>query len=138
MMRVATYSILASLENMLDRKSTIFSVVVAGVLSILALPFITPHLLHGFHLAHIALHVGGIILAVFISTIGAMAYYRIRTKRLLLTEIGFANFAVAESVLLVDATWPAVYDTIIPLSEIGHLLIFATMGLMVMGMFRDD
>jgi len=113
--------------------------VVTGVVAILALPIIVPHLLHGYHLAHIFLHVGGISLAVFISVLAGFAYFRLRTKRLLLSAVAFANFIVAEIVLLIDATWPLIYDLDeMPLSEIGHLLTFVTLGLLALGVFRND
>ena len=97
-------------ESIVERKSALFSVVVTGVIAILALPIIIPHLLHGYHLAHIFLHVGGITLAVFISLLAGFAYYRLRTKRLLLSAAAFSNFIAAEIVLLVDATWPSIYN----------------------------
>ena len=97
-------------ESIVERKSALFSIVVTGVVAILAMPIIIPHLLHGFHIAHIILHVGGITLAVFISILAGIAYYRLKTKRLLLSAIAFANFIVAEIILLLDATWPTVYD----------------------------
>ena len=105
----------------------------------MALPIIVPHLLHGYHLAHIFLHVGGITLAVFISVLAGFAYYRLRTKRLLLSAIAFANFIAAEIVLLVDATWPSIFDLgQMTLSEVGHLLTFVTLGLLALGVFRND
>ena len=126
-------------ERIVERKSTLFSLVVTGVVAILAMPIIVPHLLHGFHIAHIFLHVGGITLAVFISILAGIAYFRIKTKRLLLSAIAFTNFIGAEVVLLVDATWPTVYDLgEIPLLEVGHLLTFATLGLLALGVFRND
>jgi len=126
-------------ERIVERKSTLFSIVVTGVVAILALPFIIPHLLHGYHLAHIFLHVGGITLAVFISVLATFAYYRLRTKRLLLSAIAFANFIAAEVVLLVDATWPSVFDIgDMTLPEVGHLLTFITLGLLALGVFRND
>ena len=126
-------------EQIVERKSTLFSLIVAGVVAILALPIIIPHLLHGFHIAHILLHVGGITLAVFISVLSCIAYSRLRTKRLLLSTIAFSNFIVAEITLLVDATWPSAYDLgDVPLSEVGHLLTFATLGLLALGVFRND
>ena len=126
-------------ESIVERKSTLFSVVVTGIVAILALPIIAPHLLHGYHLAHIFLHIGGIVLAVFISVLAGFAYYRLRTKRLLLSAIAFTNFIAAEIVLLVDATWPFIYDfNEIPLSEMGHLLTFITLGLLALGVFRND
>ena len=126
-------------ENILERKSTLFSVVVTGVIAILALPIIIPHLLHGYHLAHIFLHIGGITLAVFIATLALAAYFRLRTKRLLFSAVAFTTFIGAESVLLVDSTWPNIYDIgLMPLNEVGHLLTFITLGLLALGVFRND
>ena len=126
-------------ESIVERKSTLFSIVITGVVAILALPIIVPHLLHGFHIAHIFLHVGGITLAVFITVLAGIAYYRLRTKRLLLSAAAFANFIGAEVVLLIDTTWPSIYDLgEMPLSEVGHLLTFGTLGLLALGVFRND
>ena len=126
-------------ENLVERKSTLFSIIVTGVIVILALPIIIPHLFHGYHIAHIFLHIGGITLAVFISTLAISAYVRLRTKRLLLSAIAFSTFIGAESILLVDSTWPTVYDLgILPLNEVGHLLTFITLGLLALGVFRND
>ena len=110
-----------------------------GVIAILALPIIIPHLLHGYHLAHIFLHVVGITLAVFITILAGLAYSRLKTKRLLLSAIAFANFIAAEFVMLIDTTWPTIYDLgDMPLTEVGHLLTFATLGLLALGVFRND
>ena len=126
-------------ETLVERKSTLFSIVVTGVIVTLALPIIIPHLFHGYHIAHIFLHIGGITLAVFISILAISAYIRLRTKRLLLSAIAFSTFIGAESVLLVDSTWPTVYDLgILPLNEVGHLLTFITLGLLALGVFRND
>jgi len=126
-------------ESIVEKKSTLFSLVVTGVVALLALPIIVPHLLHGFHIAHIFLHIGGITLAVFITILAGFAYSRLRTKRLLLSAIAFANFIAAEFVLLIDTTWPTIYDLgDMPLSEVGHLLTFATLGLLALGVFRND
>ena len=126
-------------ESIVERKSTLFSIVVAGVVAILALPIFIPHLLHGFHIAHIFLHVGGITLAVFITILSVFAYLRLRTKRLLLSAAAFATFIGAEITLLLDATWPSLYDLgDMPLSEVGHLLTFLTLGLLALGVFRND
>ena len=126
-------------EILLERKSTLFSIVVAGVVAILALPVILPHLLHGMHIVHIFLHIGGITLAVFITLLATIAYFRLRTKRLLLSAVAFANFIVAEAILVVDATWPNIYNLgDLPLLEVGHLLTFTTLGLLAIGVFRND
>ena len=126
-------------ENLVERKSTLFSIIATGVIAILALPIIIPHLFHGYHLAHIFLHIGGITLAVFISTLAISAYVRLRTKRLLLSAIAFTTFIGAELALLVDSSYPNVFDFgILPLNEVGHLLTFITLGLLALGVFRND
>ena len=107
-------------ERIVEKKSTLFSVVVTGVIAILALPIIIPHLLHGYHLIHIFLHVGGLSLAIFISVLAGFAYYRLRTKRLLLSAVAFIIFIGAQVTLLIDATWPTMYDfDIMSISEVG-------------------
>jgi len=109
------------------------------MVGILAIPVIIPHILHGFHMAHIVLHIGGIILAIFISLLAILAYSRLRTKRLLITSFAFGIFIAAESVLLIDATWPTIYDfDAMPLLEVGHLLTFTTLGMLALGVFRND
>ena len=126
-------------ERIVERKSTLFSVVVIGVIAILALPIIIPHILHGYHLIHIFLHIGGLCLAVFISVLAGFAYYKLRTKRLLLSAVAFTVFIGAQIALLVDATWPIIYDfEIMSVSEVGHLLTFVTLGLLALGVFRND
>ena len=126
-------------QSLIERKSALFSVVVIGVVAILAIPVIVPHILHGFHLVHIFLHIAGITLAVFITILAILAYSKLKTKRLLLSTFAFATFIGAESVLLIDATWPTLYDLgYMSLLEIGHLLTFSTLGLLALGVFRND
>ena len=126
-------------ENLVERKSRLFSIVVVGVVSILALPVILPHILHGFHFAHILLHIGGITLAVFIAILATFAYTKLKTKRLLLSAFAFHTFISAEVVLLVDTTWPSTfYLGTMSLQEMGHLLTLTTLGLLALGVFRHD
>lgn len=122
-----------------EKKSSLFSIIVVVVVGILAAPIILPHILHTYHFVHILLHIGGIILAVFLTVLSLIAYYRLRSKRLMLTFCGFGAFITAETVTLIDATWPATFDIDdLSLLEIGHLLILTTLGLLALGVFRDD
>jgi hypothetical protein len=53
--------------------------------------------------------------------------------------VAFATFIGAEIVMLVDTTWPSLYDLgEMPLFEVGHLLTFTTLGLLALGVFRND
>ncbi len=130
---------MSRIESILERKSTLFGIVLLVVVGTLAIPIIVPHIFHGFHVVHIGLHVGGITLAIFISLIAIIAYLRLRTKRLLFTSVAFSIFIAAESVLLIDATWPTVFDVgVVSLLEVGHILTITTLGLMALGVFRND
>ena len=84
------------IESILERKSILFSAICVSIIAILALPVIIPHILHGYHIIHIFLHIGGIILAVFITVLSLLAYRRIRTKRLMLSSCAFGNLILAE------------------------------------------
>ena len=108
-------------------------------MGVLAAPIIIPHIFHGYHIVHIGLHIGGITLAVFLSVLGVTAYLKLRTRRLLFTAISFTVFICAETALMIDATWPTLYDIgDMSLLELGHLLTFATLGLLAIGVFRND
>ena len=130
---------MTKIESILERKSTLFGIVLLVVIGTLSIPIILPHIFHGFHVVHIGLHVGGITLAVFISLIANIAYLRLKTKRLLITSVAFSVFVAAEIVLLIDATWPTLYDIgVVSLLEVGHILTITTLGLMALGVFRND
>jgi len=88
-------------QSIVERKSALFSVVVTGVITILVLPVMILYLLHGFHISHIFLHIGGITLAIFITILAILAYTKLKTKRLLLSTIAFGNFIGAEITLLI-------------------------------------
>lgn len=126
-------------EVILQKKSTLFGLVVFAVIGTLMIPVIIPHVFHGFHVVHIGLHVGGLVLAVFITLIASIAYFRLKTKRLLLTWIAFGTFTLAESLLLVEGTWPYVFRiSDLSLLEVGHILTIGSLGLLAMGVFRND
>jgi hypothetical protein len=126
-------------QHIFEKKSTLFSVIVAIIVGLLAVPIILPHIFHGFHIFHIILHIGGIVLATFLTALSIVAYARLRTKKLLLTSLGFGILIAAESVTLLDATWPFDYDIgSVSLLEVSHLLMITTMGLLAMGVFRND
>lgn len=58
---------------------------------------------------------------------------------MLITFITFGIFIAAESVLLIDSTWSTLYDfDVMPLFEVGHLLTFGTLGMLVLRVFRND
>ncbi|KEQ56024.1 hypothetical protein AAA799P11_00009 [Marine Group I thaumarchaeote SCGC AAA799-P11] len=125
--------------HIFTRKSNLFTIVLAAVIGLLATPVIIPHVLHGYHMIHIGIHIAGITLSVFLSILAIIAYKNLRTNKMLFTLISFLVFVAAEIVTLVDATWPTMYDLeYMTLSEVGHILILITLGMLSLGVFRND
>ena len=125
--------------QILVNKPALLGIVMIFMLGILAVPIILPHLFHGAHTAHIMLHVGSIILAVFLAMLGTMAYHRARTKRMGLTCVGLFMFVLAEAHMLVDTTWPFVYTVgSLSLSEVSHVMLLIAFCTMSLGVFRND
>ncbi len=126
-------------DHILEKKSTLFGIVFAVVVGSLATPVILPHAFHGFHVFHILLHVAGITLSSFLTVIAVIAYCRLRTKRMGLTMTAFMIFCGAESLALLETTWPGLYSVVmVSLLEVGHLLMITSMGLLALGAFRND
>lgn len=126
-------------DLILERKPALFGIVLAVVVGSMAVPVILPHALHTFHVFHILLHMAGIVLSMFLAVIAAIAFYRLRTRRMMITMIAFAVFCGAESAALVEATWPGLYGAgVMSLLEVGHTLMIMSMGLLALGAFRND
>lgn len=127
------------LSHILESKPTLFSVTAGVVVAILAVPVIMPHMLHGYHMAHIALHVVGLILSLFLTTLSITSYHRTGSRRLMISTLAFICFTVSEVVLLIYAAWPFLSNIgVLPIEELGHLLVFAALGLLAVAVFRND
>lgn len=126
-------------NQIFGRKSNLFTIVLAAVIGLLAIPVIIPHLLHGYHMFHIGIHVTGLTLSIFLSILAVMAYKNLKSNKMLFTLISFTVFVVAEVVTLIDATWPTIYDLgYMTLSEVGHVLLLVTLGMLAIGVFKND
>lgn len=126
-------------ERVIESKPTLLSLIVFTVIGVLTVPIILPHIFHGSHFFHIVLHLAGTIIAIFLTIVTAIAYSKIKTKRLLLTMIAFSVFIAAESLSLIDATWPfTFYLKEISLVEISHMFIISMLGIFTLAVFRKD
>ena len=125
--------------QLLENRPKLFAVVIFSVIGILAIPVILPHVFHKFQVFHILLHLSGVSIASFLTIISALAYTRIRTRRLLFTIIAFALFAVSEVFSVIDAAWQYTYYLgAVSADEIGHLLALCTLGMFALSVFRRD
>lgn len=126
-------------QDLIESKSTLFSLIIFSIIGILAIPILIPHMLHQFQVFHILLHLGGISIAVFLSIIAALAYSKVKTRRLLFTTIAFSIFVASESFSLVDAAWQYTYYLgNLSASEVGHILMLSTLGMFALSVFRRD
>ena len=84
------------------------------------------------------LHTAGIILSVFLTVLSINSYYRLRTKKMIITSIAFMTFAAAEIVQLINATETHVYNLFESPPEIAHLMMLGMIGLLAIAIFRKD
>ena len=126
-------------NHLLENRPKLFALVIFTVIGVLAIPVILPHIFHKFQVFHILLHLGGVSIASFMTIISALAYTRIRTRRLLFTLVAFALFSVSEIFSVIDATWQYTYYLgSLSADEIGHILALCTLGMFAVSVFRRD
>lgn len=125
--------------NFLENKPKLFAIIIFSVIGILAIPVILPHIFHQFQVFHILLHLSGVSIGSFLTIVSAIAYKRIKTKRLLFTMIAFALFSVAEVFSVIDAAWQYTYYLgSLSADEVGHTLELCTLGMFAISVFRRD
>lgn len=130
---------MSTFENIVEKKGNLFAISIFAAIGIMLLPVILPNLFHGFHMAHIGMHIAGMALAIFLTISTLYAYVKIRTKRLATAAIAFSMFIGAEVFSIIEVTWPyTFYLDRITMSEISHMLIIGMLGIFSIGVFRRD
>ena len=125
-------------QRFVNNKPKLLIAVILTVVGSLSIPILMPHVYHGTHIYHLLLHTAGIILSVFLAILSVNAYYKMRTKKMIITTIAFMVFTAAEIVQLLDATKTHVYNILESPSEIAHLMMLAMIGLLALAIFRRD
>jgi hypothetical protein len=126
-------------QTLFETKSTLLSVIIFALVAALSIPVILPHIFQQYALFHILLHISGIGFASFLTIVAAMAYHKVKTRRLLFTTIAFGTFILAEVFDLVDAAWQSkYYFWSFSSSEIAHLIMFFTLLMFALSVFRRD
>ena len=126
-------------NQILENRPRLFAILIFGMIVVMAIPILLPHIFHEFMVFHILLHLTGIAIASFLSIVSAIAYARIKTKRMLFTLIAFSLFAVSEVFTLIDAVWQYTYYLgYLSMDEIGHILALCTLGMFALSVFRRD
>ena len=126
-------------KTIFEKKSNLFTIITLSIIGIISFPIIFPHILHTGHFLHISLHIGELIFSVFIGILAIIAYFRMKTRRLLLTMTAFLVFTSVGIVNLIESVWSSYfYIGDLSLLEVSHILIFGTIGLLAMAAFRND
>ena len=127
-----------SYQRFANNKPILLIAVIVGVVGALSVPVLWPHVYHGSHIYHLLLHTAGIVLSVFLAILSVNAYYKMRTKKMIITTVAFMVFTAAEIVQLLDATKTHVYNILESPSEISHLMMLGMIGLLALAIFRRD
>jgi len=125
-------------QRFANNKPRLLIAVILTVVGALSVPVLWPHVYHGSHIYHLLLHTAGIVLSVFLAILSVNAYYKMRTKKMIITTIAFMVFTAAEIVQLMDATKTHVYNILESPSEIAHLMMLGMIGLLALAIFRRD
>ena len=125
-------------QRFVDNKPKLLTAVILVVVGSLAIPVLLPHVYHGSHIYHLLLHTAGIVFSVFLAILSVNAYFKMRTKKMIITTVAFMIFTGAEIVQLLNATETHVYNLLESPSEIAHLMMLGMIGLLALAIFRRD
>ena len=124
-------------DNIVSDKPKLFIVISVIVVSVLAVPVIIPHTSHPEHIYHIVLHIGSLILSIFLFIISLFSYLRNGGSRLLFMSLGFLSLVIVETLFLFYAA-RGIQDILIPVVniELPHIILFAMLTLFGLGVLR--
>ena len=126
-------------QTLFETKSSLLSIIIFSLVAALSIPVIIPHIFQQYELFHILLHISGIGFASFLTVVAAAAYRRIKTRRMLFTTIAFGTFILSEIFSLIDAAWQSkYYFWTFSSAEVGHLIMFFTLLMFALSVFRRD
>ena len=112
----------------------LITIVVTGVAS----PFLLSHVTHPSMIFHIVLHMAGLTVSIFLSTVSVLAYSRNNTTRMLLMAAGFMTLAVVELLYLLQAGGIYVGQFLIPVAniELSHMVLLMMVSLFGLGVLK--
>jgi hypothetical protein len=115
----------------------LLAIITIGLIAILAIPVVIPHITHTGVIYHISLHVGSVIIAVFLTVVSVIAYRRNGSRRLLFMMGGFAVLAFVEFLYLFYAT-VNIEAVLIPVVdvELSHVILLVMLTLFGIGVLK--
>lgn len=126
-----------SIHSLADSTSKLLAIITIALIAILAIPVIIPHITHTGVIYHVFLHVGSVIIAVFLTVVSVIAYRRNGSRRLLFMMGGFAVLAFVEFLYLFYAT-VNIEAVLIPVVdvELSHVILLVMLTLFGIGVLK--
>lgn len=127
------------MKNFLSNKTNLFLALSLSVSSIIAYPFLIPHLSHPSMSYHILIHMISLDFAIFLTAISLNSYRKVKSKKLLLTSLSFLSLLVIEIIYLLQASHVIMIFQI-PLIEVeySHILLLFMLVLFASGVLKTD
>jgi FtsH-binding integral membrane protein len=130
-------SIKPSIQNMVASKAKLLIVISVIAVAVLSIPVIIPHLNHPSMIYHIVLHIVSLVVAVFLTTISAVAYRRSGSSRVLFMFFGFLALSAVELIYLFNAT-DDIGEIALPFVqiELPHIILLVMLTLFGVGVVK--
>lgn len=126
-------------KDAITNKPRLFAIISVAIIAILSLPVILPHVTHPSMIYHILLHIGSLIITIFLSTVSILAYNRTGSIRVLLMAAGFLSLVGVEFLSLFAATENLVLFTIPSVNvELSHIFLLGMLTLFGLGVLKVD
>lgn len=118
-------------------KPILLGLITALVIGVVA-PLVISHAAHPSMIYHILLHMAGLTVAIFLSTVSFLAYSRNTTTRMLLMAVGFMSLVLVELFYLLQAGGIVVGQFIIPgvNIEFSHMILLIMVSLFGLGVLK--
>jgi hypothetical protein len=132
-------SIKPSIQDMIVNKAKLLIAISVIAVAVLSIPVILPHLEHPSMIYHIILHIGSLVVSVFLATVSAVAYRRSGSSRVLFMFFGFLALTVVELIYLFSAT-NDIGEIAIPFVqiELPHIILLAMLTLFGVGVIKAN
>jgi hypothetical protein len=120
-------------------KPILLGLITAVVVGVVA-PLVLPHATHPSMIYHVLLHMAGLIIVVFLSTVSLLAYSKSPTTRMLLMAAGFVTLAVVELLYLLQAGGVYIGQFTLPVAniELSHLALLIMITLFGLGVLKAN
>jgi hypothetical protein len=132
-------SIKPSIQNMIANKAKLLIAISIIAVAVLSIPVILPHIEHPSMIYHIILHIASLVVAVFLTTISALAYGRSGSSRVLFMFFGFLTLTAFELIFLFSAT-NDIGEIAIPFIqiELPHIILLVMLSLFGVGVVKAN